>query len=263
MRRLLAASTAVTALLVAVPATAQAPGDPVRVEPAVAGKGSHAIFDVRSAEDPQANGRSPQGSVLAVTSGFKFDTRARAERCSPERAKGFDCPGDSQIGTGTVNVTASNGAFSQPLVADMKVFLAPPVQSGDAAGVVLYVKERSTGQQGTTTGRIVKTAGQFGLEVRFDDLSGAAQAPDGFTLRVDRFQADVGASRYEKVKVCCKTIRKNGKKKKVRYTKKVRRDLIVNPKTCAGSWAYQVRLRYSPTEESVRDGSVACSASRR
>ncbi len=37
-----------------------------------------------------------------------------------------------------------------------------------------------------------------------------------------------------------------------------RGDLIRNPRTCNGSWPYQVRLRYSQTDESVRDGSVAC-----
>jgi hypothetical protein len=262
VRRLLA-TFAVLAAALAVPATAQTPGDPVRFDPSVAGKASHLIVDVRSAEDPQANGRSPQSVVMAVTQGFKFDPRARSERCSDAQAKAFDCPGNSKIGSGTANITASNGVFTQPLVADVQIFLAPPVKSGDAAGVVLYVKERSTGQQGTTTGRIVKTSGSFGLEVRFEDLAGAQQAPEGFTVRIDRFQTDVGASRYEKVKVCCKTVKKNGKKKKVKYLKKVRRDLIVNPKTCGGSWAYQVRLRYSATEESVRDGAAPCSASRR
>ena len=69
---------------------------------------------------------------------------------------------------------------------------------------------------------------------------------------------DVGASRKEKVSVCCKTVRKNGVKKKVRYKKNIRRDLIRNPLTCDGAWEYQVRLRYSPTDESVRDGAIPC-----
>jgi hypothetical protein len=126
--------------------------------------------------------------------------------------------------------------------------------------VILQFKERSTGREGSTTGRVVKTSGVFGLEVRFEDLASAnSAAPEGFTVRVDRIKVDVGAFRYEKVSVCCKTVRKNGKKKKVRYTKKVRRDLIRNPRTCDGAWEYQARLRYSATDESVRDGSVACS----
>jgi hypothetical protein len=261
MRRSLATAALACSALLAVPATAQVPGDTVKVEPSTAGKGSHLIFDIRSGEDPAANGRAPQQAVIAAAQGFKFDPRARAARCSGDQAKAFNCPGDSKIGSGTANATASNGVITQPVVADVQIFLAPPAKSGDAGGAHVQFKERQSGAQGSIFGRIVKlgSAGQFGLEVRFEDLSTAsAAAPEGFTVRVDRLQVDVGASRKEKVTVCCKTIRKNGKKKKVKYKKNVRRDLIRNPLTCNGSWPYQVRLRYSPTDESVRDGSVAC-----
>lgn len=249
------------AALLAVPAAAQVPGDPVRVDPATAGKASHLVVDVRSAEDPKAGGRSPQSAVLAAAQGFKFDPRARSDRCSAEEAKAFDCPANSRIGTGTAQATVSNGVVSQPVTVDIRVFLAPPPRNGDVAGVVLQFKERSTGQQGSTTGQIVRTSGPLGLEVRFEDLgsAGAGAAPEGFTVRVDRLQADVGASRTEKVKVCCKTVTRNGKKKRVRYLKKVVRNLIRNPRTCDGAWEYQLRLRYSSSDESVRDGSVACS----
>jgi hypothetical protein len=257
MRRALAIAVVLAAALAAA-AGAQAPGDAVRVDPNKAGIASHFLVDVRVSEDPKAAGRSPTAAVIGSSAGFKFDPRARSERCSAERAKGFDCPANSRIGTGTANATLvhNGGVFApQPLVIDVQAFLAPAQQSGDLAGMVLAFKERSSGQQGTTTGRVVKSGG---VEVRFEDLAGAAQAPDGFTLRVDRIQLDVGASRTEKVTVCCKTVRRNGKKKKVRYKKKVRRDLIRNPRTCSGSWPYQVRLRYSASDESVRDGSVAC-----
>jgi hypothetical protein len=262
MRRPLAAATLSCAFLLAVPATAQVPGDPVKVEPNAAGKGSHLVIDLRSSEDPAAGGRSPQQAVLAAAQGFKFDPRARTERCSNDQAKAFNCPGNSKIGSGVADATASNGVITQAVTADVSIFLAPPAKSGDAGGAHVQFRERSTGAQGSIFGRVVKlgSSGTFGLEVRFDDLSTAnAAAPQGFTVRLDRLQADVGAFRHEKVTVCCKTVKKNGKKKKkVKYKKKVRRDLIRNPLTCKGSWPYQVRLRYSPTDESVRDGSVAC-----
>lgn len=265
MRRPLAAAVLAGATLLAVPATAQVPGDAVRVDPAMAGKASKLIVDIRNAEDPAAGGRTPQSAVLAATQGFKFDPRARAERCSADQAKAYTCPAASKIGSGTIDATASNGVITQPVTADVELFLAPAPKSGDVAGVVLQFKERSTGARGTTTGRVVKVGGgAFGLEVRFEDLASAgASAPQGFTVRVDRLQLSVSAARTEKVSTCCKTIRKNGKKKKVRYLKKVRRDLIRNPLTCDGAWKYQVRLRYSSTDESVRDGSVACTSSRR
>lgn len=260
MRRPLAATALAVAALLAAPATAQVPGDPVRVEPAVAGKGSHLIIDLRPSEDPQANGRQPQAAVLLTPAGGKFDPRARSERCSESQAKAFDCPSASQIGTGTAEATATNGVISQDLVADVKLFLAPPQRSGDAGGLVVYFKERSTGEQGFFTGRVIKTGGPFGLEVRFDDLASASSAaPQGFTVRINRLKGEVGASRTEKVKACCKTVRRKGKKKKIRYKKKVRRDLIRNPRSCDGAWEYQVRLRYSSTDESVRDASTPCS----
>jgi hypothetical protein len=265
MRRPVAALLPLGAVLAA-PAAAQAPGDPVKVDPATAGKASHLIVDIRGSEDPKANGRPPTQAVLAATQGFKFDPRARAARCSESQAKAFNCPSDSRIGSGTANATVSNGVITQPVVADVSIFLAPPGQSGDAAGVHVLVKERSSGSQGRIFGRVVKlgASGPFGIEVRFDDLGSASSAaPEGFTVKVDRLQANVGASRTEKVTVCCKTVVRNGVKKKVKYRKKVRRDLIRNPRTCDGAWEYQVRLRYSASDESVRDGSVACESSRR
>ena len=215
---------------------------------------------MRVSEDPQGNGRSPQSAHFLTAAGFKFDTRARSERCSAERAKGFDCPANSKIGSGTANGSASNGVFTQALVIDIEMFLAPPPQSGDLAGIVIQFKERSTGQRGMTTGRVVKAAAPFGTAVRFDDLgAAAAEAPEGFTVRIDRLQSNVGASRKVKVTVCCKTVRRNGRRVRVKYRKTVTRHLITNPKTCTGSWPYQVRVRYSSTDESVRDGTVACS----
>jgi hypothetical protein len=249
--------------LLALPAAAQVPGDAIRVDPDTAGSASHLIADLRVSEDPQAKGRSPESLVIAATPGFKFDPRARSETCSAGRAKAFDCPANSRIGTGIATATVTNGVFTQDVTADVQSFLAPPQKSGDVSGVVLYLKERSTGQQGTTTGRVVKTGGPFGIEVRFDDLANVVEPPQGFTIRVNRIQADVGAFRYEKVTKCCKTVVRNGRKKKVKYRKKVRRDLIRNPRTCDGAWEYQVRVRYSASEESVRDGAAACSAASR
>jgi hypothetical protein len=260
MRRPLAAAALAAGALLAAPAVAQIPGDAVSVNPATAGKGSHLIIDFHASEDPQANGRSAQSVVLAAATGFKFDPRARSETCSADRAKANNCPASSRIGSGTAQATVSNGAISQPVTADVGIFLAPPPKAGDAGGVVLAIKERSSGAQGHLTGRVVKTGGgQFGLEVRFDDLSSAnSAAPQGFTVRIDRLQAEVGTSRTEKI-TKHKTVKKNGKKKKVAYKVKVVRDLIRNPTSCSGSWPYQVRLRYSATDGSVRDGTIACS----
>ncbi|HEX8053523.1 MAG TPA: hypothetical protein VF517_11065 [Thermoleophilaceae bacterium] len=261
MRRPLAALALAAAGLLAVPAVAQVPGDPVRVEPSTAGTSSHMIVDIHGSADPKANGRPATHAVIDLAQGFRRDLRARSERCTESRAKAFDCPGKSKIGSGTADATVSNGAISQAVVADVSLFLAPRAQSSDAAGVWLIFTERSSGSRAWIFGRLLKLGshGPFGIEARFENFETAnSAAPEGFTVRLDRIQVEVGASRTEKITVCCKTVRRNGKKKKVRYRKKVVRNLLHNPKSCDGSWDYQVRIRYSATDESVRDGVMPC-----
>ncbi|MDQ3935195.1 MAG: hypothetical protein M3340_11270 [Actinomycetota bacterium] len=248
----------------AAPATAQVPGDAVRAQPSKAGVGSHLLGDLRVSEDPKAGGQSPRQLFVSVAAGFKGDARARSETCSSQRAAGFDCPGNSKIGTGTANATLvhNGGAFApQPLVADMEIFLAPPQQSGDVGGVVLQVKERSTGQRATVTGRLVKLGAPYGLGLQFENLDPlTAGAPEGFHIRVERVQTDIGASRTVKKKAY-RYVRRNGKKKRVAYYKKIRYDLVRNPRTCpSGGWPYAVRLVYPNGAESVREASMECTS---
>ena len=249
-------------LLAAAPAAAQVPGDTVRVDPREAGAASHQLLDLRISEDPQANDESPQQAFINVAAGFKFDSLARKETCSAARAAAVDCPGDSKIGTGTTQATLiSNGDVfpRQPLDVAIEVFLGPPQRSGDLAAVVVQFVERSTGQRGTTTGRVVRVGAPYGIGLRFENLASAAAAPDGFRVRVDRIRTDVGAFLIRK-KAAYKYVTKNGKKRRVKYIKRVRHDLTRNPKTCDGSWAYSVRLVYPGGRESVREASMPCTS---
>ena len=254
----------VVCVATAAAAGAQVPGDAIEADPNKAGAGTHLIGDLRVKDDPQSGGQSPRQIFINVAAGFKADSRSRSETCSQERAAGFNCPGNSQVGTGTANaaLVSNSGAFSEtPLLADVKLFLAPPQQSGDVAGVVLQVKERSTGQQATTTGRVVKIGAPYGVGLRFENLEPlTAGAPDGFHIRVDRVQTDIGASRTVKKKAY-KYVRRNGKKKRVAYYKKIRYDLLKNPRTCpSGGWPYSVRLVYPNGAESVREATMECSS---
>jgi hypothetical protein len=255
----LAAASLAALVLLVLPASAQVPGDALRVDPDKAGAASHVLLDVRSSEDPQANGESPQQAFINFAAGAKFDPNARAATCSAAQAKEFNCPADSKIGDGTADatVTTDTGVFVQNVQADVQIFLGPPQQSGDVGAVVAQFREPQSNQRGTTTGRIVKVAAPYGLGLRFEDLSSAAAAPQGFRVKVNRLRTDVGAFRIVKKKAY-KTVRRNGKKRKVKYYKKVRVDLIRNPKSCSGSWPYQVRLVYPGGRESVRDGTIGC-----
>ncbi len=56
-------------------------------------------------------------------------------------------------------------------------------------------------------------------------------------------------------------MRRNGKKKRVGYYKKVRYDLLENPQTCpSGGWRWSVRMVYPNGAESLREDSMPCSA---
>ena len=257
------AAVAAAALLAPATALAQNP-DAIRLDPNTAGKASHLLVDLRTADDPQADNRTPISAVLAVQDGFKFDNRARAARCSGEQARNYSCPSASRIGSGNLYATV-DPPFGAPqqITGDVEFFLAPPQQSGDVAGIVIQFRENTYNQRGTTTARVARTGGAYPLEVRMDNLGGATPPPPGWEIRLDRFTADIGAARTEKIKKY-RYVRRSGKKKRVRYYKKVRRDLIRNPRTCDGAWEYQVRARYSQSEpESTRDGSVACASARR
>jgi hypothetical protein len=260
MRYVIPVVLVVSAFAAVVPSAAQVPGDVVRVDPNGAGDASHQILDLRASDDPQARGESPEQAFIDVAAGARFDSLARKETCSPERAKGFDCPGDSKIGSGSAQatLTSNGGIFSpQPVQAAIELFLAPPQQSGDLAAIVVQFVERSTGQRGTTTGRVVRVGAPYGLGLRLENLRSAAEAPEGFRIRVDRIRADMGAFLNRK-KTAYKYVRKNGKKTRVKYKKKVRHDLLRNPKTCDGAWEYRVRLVYPGGRESVRDAAMPC-----
>jgi len=250
-------------LLAAAPAAAQVPGDVMRVDPSAASAGSHLLLDIRASEDPTAGGESPEKAFLNIAAGFKLDRLARKETCSAKPAEGFDCPGDSKIGSGVAQATliSDGGVFPpQPLEASIEVFLGPPQQSGDLAAVVVQFTEQSTGQRGTTTGRVVRVGAPYGLGLRLENLASAAAAPDGFHVRVDRIRADVGASLRRK-KTAYRYVTRNGVRKKVKYYKKVRHDLVRNPRTCDGAWEYSVRLTYPGGRESVREASMPCKGS--
>jgi hypothetical protein len=258
------AGLAACCLIAAAPAGAQVPGDVVRVEPDGAGAASHLLLDLRVSEDPKSNGQSPAQAFFDVASGFRFDALARKEACPADRAATFDCSDDSRIGTGDAQVTVTdNGNVFPPqqFAASVRIFLGPPQQAGDLASMFIQFSEPQSGQRGSATGRLVKTGAPYGVGLRIERLADAATAPDGFRVRLDRIRVDVGAS-YTRKKKAYRYVRKNGKKRKVAYYKKVRHDLVRNPGTCGGSWPYRVRLVYPSGAESTREAAMSCRSTR-
>ena len=249
--RRIALTAAVAVAALAVPADADQSSS-ISLNPAVAGKASTVTIDFTPPQDPA--GQNPQTVVIRIARGFKFDPKAVAESCDAAHAKGNNCPGKSKIGGGTADVTVSSttGLFPpEHLTATIELFVAPPPKSGDVSGVVVHVYEPQSKQQGSITGRIVKEpSGQFGLDARFDNFDKALQPPAGFKVQLDKLHISFGAGRTVKKKV-----KKHGKKK----IKKVRHDLVTNPKTCTGSWPFEVDITWADQQTSD-GGAVPCTA---
>jgi hypothetical protein len=232
-------------------AAGQAPAEgKVVLMPSVAGKQSRLEADLTPQQ--QSGQQQPRSVVVAITRGFRIDTRSRARRCTSEQAKRFECSERSRIARGWAEVTASGIFFpggSQDYVISLAGFLAPPVRRGDLAGVVMQAREPKTGMRGTATGRIVRVpAGAFGLELRLDDLGMGRQPPPGVTLQLKRAHLAVAAFRR---------VRRVRRVRGRRVVRRVRYSLIRNPLGCSGSWPYEVRLAY-PGSERVVSGSVPC-----
>ena len=228
--------------LAAVPAVAAAPVAKLTVNPNKAGRGTTATLDVNP---PRAN-QNPRTGSLRVVRGVKFDPRARSAKCTRQQATSHKCPAASRIGGGTARATVKSTTGTFPpteVTADINLYLMPPQQQGDLAGVAVHFKVRANGQEGHAIGRVTKLdTGPYGLQTTFGQLD-AVKPPSGFTAHLDHMHFVFGASR---------TVTTNGKT--VTY------HLIRNPKTCDGSWEYQVRLGYPSGGPVVFNGSGPCTA---
>ena len=247
-RRSLPLAGALTALLlVATAALAVTAGTgKFSVTPNIAGKPSRATLDITPRK-----AANPRSVIQRVVRGAKFDGRAVAKRCSPQQANSNSCPAGSRIGGGTVNATVKSTTNAFPPVAatvNVDLYLAPPVQPGDVAGVVVHFKEPQTNTQGHATGRILfHSTGTYGYETRFSKLDTALKPPAGTTAHVDKSHLTYGVHR-----TVTKTV--NGKPTQVTYY------LLRNPPKCNGSWPYQLRVGYPSGAVDNDDGSVPCTS---
>jgi hypothetical protein len=220
-------------VLFAVPATADGPAT-ITVDPNEAGKGSRVTLDVRP---PKAN-QNPRSLVTRVVRGVRFDPRARAKKCSKSQAKEHNCPEKSRIGGGNVDATIRGGPLGgSKATTEMDLYLAPPQKDGDRAGIVVNFKVQATGAQGYVIGRVkMLKSGPFGLAAIFNGLDTAVPT-GGFNVHVDRVRLSFGAKRTVDGKT---------------------HHLVKNPKSCDGSWEYEIRIGYPDGSKVPADGSIAC-----
>jgi hypothetical protein len=273
MRPGIAAAVLATTLVFPASAAAQVSGDvQVTVNPAVAGKGSK-VSVTATGQATSSGQEAPKTISLLAARGFRTDLAAVAARCTDSQRKAFDCPAGSRIARGSAQGEATFLLQRIPFTATMEAFLMRPFQPGDIAGVAVVVRA-SGGQRRTGRGRILPVGGTgpFGVEMRFEELP-TLTVPPGASARLDRLELTVGADRSvrERRRIKRRKRKKSGarksaaarkkrrKRRRYRYVR-VRHHLINNPRTCAGSWPYQVRVTFPSAPEVVRDGTVACSS---
>ena len=236
---------------------ADAPPGSATLVPNTAGRASALEVDLGAdVLAPQGSNETPRAISLLGTRGLKIDRRAVSARCDDAQADQFDCPAASRIGTGSARGYAEGALVPggrYDFTAQVTVFLAPPRQAGDTAGVVVQVTEPGSGQRYSAKGRIFRNA-DFGWETRFEQLAGGGQLPPGVTVKLERVQLRIQADRTVRKRV---TVRRGGKRRSV--VKRIRYSFLTNPRSCTGAWPYRLRAEYADRVDEY-NGTFACRA---
>jgi len=220
---------------------------------------------------------------FALPRGTRIDTRARARSCSREQAARARCPEASRIGLGR-KVVIVRGYLSPggetEVAWSLTAYLGTPVRAVDAAAIVLRaellgaarVNQLLVPSLGTSvpsisvaTGRVVRRAsGPYGLEVRFAELPGELRVPTSITATPTRFELAIGAVRrirrdfVRHIRVRTLT---GYEIKKIRDHRLVGYDLLHNPESCSGSWAYELTVGF-PGGVERHGGRIECTGDR-
>lgn len=209
---------------------------------------------------PELSGALPEALTLDLQRGFALDIKTIATRCDASHAPSGDCPAASRIGSGSALVHAS-GLLTADIPATIAIFLADPVQAGDLASAVLRVDVG--GESRAVRARLYALgSGPFGYELLATGFAAAIPTFAGVVFELRSLVLDIGVRRNI-TKTVIKRVRvtRNGKRVTVRrkVKRKVRHDLIRNPKACPGSWSARVTVRVAGSDR-PRDIAIPCTA---
>lgn len=284
----LAAGTLLATIALAAPAAASpAPEGAAALQPNTPSTGSHVLLDFKD----QAGGFRPKALPtalgLAFAKGFVLDTSAVPGVCTAAQANKLQCPEDSRLGAGAIGVVAYGPAFSpggDHFLAKLGFFRAAPPVSGDTGGIVFSFKETTSGFSGASIGSIRSIdQGDYGTLIRWDKLPLPA-LPPGFQFTIDHLQVDLGVGsaaapvkkpshrrrhRRKRHVVALPCVRYRGPRHHrhcVAYRHRRRHaraaaatSFVLNPPTCAGTWAIQLQVGYKDGEEQ-REAAAPCVA---
>jgi len=257
-----ASLTAILTLALSTPAMA---GVTAQLTPNTAGAGAHLGLDVAGQDGGLRSRQIPSGLAIGFQKGFAFDPNAVAGTCTdPSAASKGQCPANSIVGTGSVEVFAEGYAFGpngQHFTAALTFYKAPPQAPGDPMGVVFYFREPQTGYQDASFGRLMPVADPvLGMAVRWDKLP-IPNLPQGLYFTLQHLKVDLGAG------AATPPVRVTTSHKKHRRHRRHHRHrasaaqsgpaLMTNPTSCAGTWRIQLEVDYSSAADK-HDVDAAC-----
>lgn len=258
MRRTLIVTTAL-ALAFAASARAQDATISAALAPATPGAGSKLHVEVGGAAPELPGGALPESLTLGLQRGFALDVGTVRTRCDADHAPTGDCPAASRIGGGHALVHAS-GLLNTDVPAAIAIFLAEGVRAGDLASVVMRI-DAGGGSRALRARLVVPATGPFGYELRATGFAAAIPTFPGVLFELRTLALDLGVRRTIATTVVKRVrVTRNGKRVTVRrkVKRKVRHDLIRNPRACAGSWTARVTIRIAGVDR-PRDVAIPCS----
>jgi hypothetical protein len=252
-------------------APAQLPG-PVSLDPGVAGQGT-ALLVAADATVLSPGGRSPGSLTIVLPRGTRLDTAARKPLCGAGETV---CPESSRIGFGRFIVTVRGyllGAGETQLAWAVNAFLARPSQRGDAASVVLsstLLGADSVGQllapalgspvpvTATSSARIVRRASGIELRLAQMPVELAVTAPvTAAPARLELALSAVRRTRQNFIRRFRVRTPSGYQVRRIRDHRLVGHDLLRAPRTCRGSWPYELSVGF-PDGTRRSSGSIAC-----
>jgi hypothetical protein len=218
--------TLVAVFAIAAPAGAQATSV---ATPNMAGKASRLQFDV-DATLPPVSGRVPSALSFEAPSGFRFNTRAVAKRCSQLRASLNECTSKSRFGRGSLVIHVATPEGERDVTVPLQLHLRSKTR---VFAIAFLAGTRVVPGTLDTSGR---------LALRFDPLPSPPPF-QGVSYSLRRVTVNIGTSRRVK-----------------RKKRRVRISLLRNPETCvAGAWASSAALTFPDATTAVLPAPTSCS----
>lgn len=261
--------------LIPSPATAQVTSAAEPNSPASASRIKLGVDGAASA----FGGRVPTGIALLLDRGFQVDLATPAV-CGYSAGQGGGCPARSQVAAGSALVeTSTLGGPATEVRAVIDVFRAERPGTGQPADILapLLAVIRTEDRKSYSEGYVRRTdQAPFGYEVRFDQLS-TPGAPLGTTVRLKRFDLDLGAAWTEPVTVTrkvrckqssrsrsckkragCKAGKRCARYRTVRETRLEQHNLLRNPERCTGTWGARTVATFADGSTATLDAPIAC-----